>query len=39
MWNKIYKWFEKVGTNRAAAELYRLGYRDAAKKIILERSK
>lgn len=39
MWNKICKWFEKVGTARAAAELSRLGHHDAAKKLILERSK
>ena len=36
MWNKIFKWFEDVGTARAAAELARQGKYDLARKMMAE---
>lgn len=35
MWNRILRWFEDVGTARAAAELARQGRHDLAQKMIL----
>lgn len=37
MWNKMIKWFEAVGTARAAAELARNGHYELAQKMILEK--
>jgi hypothetical protein len=34
MFNKILKWFEHIGTVRAAAELSRRGYHEAAKNLL-----
>lgn len=36
MINKIIAWFERVGRAKAAAELSRLGYHDAAKNLMLD---
>ena len=38
MWKKIMKWFEMVGTARAAAELSRQGHYDIARKLILDKN-
>lgn len=35
MFRKIYKWFERLGAMRAAAELARQGYHEQAKQLIL----
>lgn len=35
MLRKIYKWFERLGAMRAAAELARQGYHKQAKQLIL----
>jgi|AntAceMinimDraft_12_1070368.scaffolds.fasta_scaffold91519_1 hypothetical protein len=36
MWNRIVKFFERMGRARAAAEFARMGRHDLAKKIMLE---
>lgn len=36
MWNRMMRFFERVGTARAAAELARNGHYELAKKMILE---
>jgi hypothetical protein len=36
MWKKLIKWFEAVGTARAAAELARNGHYEIARKMMLE---
>jgi hypothetical protein len=35
MYRKIVKWFEMIGTARAAAELIRQGYHKEAKKLMM----
>lgn len=36
MLNKLLKAIERMSTERAAKELYRLGYKDIARKILME---
>ena len=36
MWKKLMKWFEAIGTARAAAELSRQGHYDVARKLMMD---